>query len=215
MLYSNTPNMVNDLPEQVPGAVVTTSDPYAVQSPSELQQSRTPRSLYPNTVGMRDEAGEAPAPAPDEAAAPQPQDPAVANYTFDLPPGAQLAETDLAELKALAVQSKLEPATTSRLVALHAQALAARERAQVDAEARAVAAWAEQVRASPEWTAPGRAEAVAAVRELAPPSARALLDGSLGNHPGMVALVVALGKELRRLRGGGSGPYNATPGMRP
>src|SRR5690348_11604898 len=99
------------VPGAPPGARMTTSDPAAVQTVGERA-----RSLYPNTVGMRDNADEAPPPVPGTA--PQPQDPAVANYSIPLPPDFQADEASLGELKALAVEHKLAPEVAGKLVGL-------------------------------------------------------------------------------------------------
>jgi hypothetical protein len=217
--YNATPGMVNDLPAPVPGAPPGTrmvvDDPSAVQSPGERMRGRVTSAIaFPATPGMRDDDASAPvpgsAPLPGEA---PPQDPAVAAYTFDLPEGFQADEASLGELKALAVQSKLEPATTSRLVALHAKALAA-EQARLDAD---IAGWAEKSRALPEWTDPQRPAALEVVRSVLPPSARTWLESTaFGSHPEVVRMVLTLGKELLRLKGvpAESGFYRATPGMR-
>ena len=205
------------VPGQVPGASVVTSDPYAVQTPAELQQSRTLRAAaYPATIGMRDDTGEAAPPVPGTAppAVGQPQDPAVAAYQVPLPEGFTADPAQLDGLKALAVESKLAPEVAGKLVGLHAQALAARQ-AQLDAD---IAGWAEKSRQLPEWSDPQRPAALDAVKAVLPPAARTFLESTaFGSHPAVVEMTLALGKELLRLKGvpAGSGPYGATPGMRP
>jgi hypothetical protein len=195
------------VPGQVPGARVTTSDPTAVQTVGERA-----RSLYPNTVGMRDNADEAPPPVPGSA--PQPQDPAVTAYQVPLPEGFTADPAQLDGLKALAVQHKLPPAVTGELVGLHAQALAA-EQARLDAD---IAGWAERSKQLPAWQDPQRPAALAEVVAVLPPAARTFLQSTaFGSHPAVVEMTLALGKELLQLKGVpvGSGYYDRTAGMRP
>jgi hypothetical protein len=139
----------------------------------------------------------------------------VAAYEFDLPKGFEADEAQLGQFKGLAVKHGLRPQAAAEIVGLHAQAVTAARQADGEVEARTVAGWTEQAKALPEWKAADRSAAVAAVKALAPPAARQLLDGPLGSYPAVVSLVVTLGRELRRLRGGGSTLFANTPGMRP
>jgi hypothetical protein len=202
------------VPGQVPGASVVTSDPYAVQTPAELQQSRAPRAdPYPATIGMRDDTGEPAAPVPGSAPLP-PLSPEAAAYDLPLPPGFVADPAQLGELKTLAVESKLAPEVAGKLVGLHAKALQAQE-AALD---RTIEGWAETSRALPAWQDPQRPAALAEVVAVLPPAARTFLESTaFGSHPAVVEMTLALGKELLRLKSvpAGSGPYGATPGMRP
>lgn len=241
-LFPATPGMVNDLPQSGgqsapapgPGSVLSTAgtpppapggprmnadlaskiypdsrlpfrttDPTAPVSPGERYQGS---GLYPKTEGMVDDTGE-----PGADGMPAADDPRVAAYEVPLPEDFQADEAQVGELRQLAVKHGLRPQAAGELVGLHAKVLQAQQ-AKLDAD---IAGWAERSRSLPEWTDPQRPAALEAVRSVLPPSARTWLDHTaFGSHPEVVRMVLSLGREIVRLKGGG-GPFNNTPGMRP
>ena len=113
-----------------------------------------------------------------------------------LPEDFQADEAQFGEFKRLAVRHGLRPRPRANWSGFTRRRWRRPEQADSDAEARTVTGWVEQAKALPEWKAADRSEALAAVKALAPPAARRLLDGPLGNHPAMISLVVTLGREI-------------------
>jgi hypothetical protein len=180
------------------------SDPTAPQSLGERQRATAPSAIYDRTPGMVDDTGK-----PGADRTPAPDDPRVAAYEVPLPADFQADEAQLGETKALAVKHGLRPEAAGELVGLHAKVV----QAQLDAD---IAGWAERSRSLPEWADPQRPAALEAVRAVLPPSARTWLDSTaFGSHPEVVKMVLVLGREIVRLKGGGSTLFPRTPGMRP
>lgn len=182
------------------------SDPTTPRTLGERHRAGAPSAVYDRTPGMVDDTGK-----PGADGMPAADDPRVAAYEVPLPEDFQADEAQVGELRQLAVKHGLRPQAAGELVGLHAKVLQAQQ-AKLDAD---IAGWAERSRSLPEWTDPQRPAALEAVRSVLPPSARTWLDHTaFGSHPEVVRLVLSLGREIVRLKGGG-GPFNNTPGMRP